>query len=78
MKPIKVTTVEQARALPELEDTRKTIDPDTGITTIERIAVPFAPMPLDGDQILFFIDTDGRPMRIVYTPDGPTKKFYWI
>jgi hypothetical protein len=47
MKPIKVTTVEQARALREVShpylDHRDEVDPKTGITTRYMVSVPFSP-----------------------------------
>ena len=77
MKPIKVTTVEQARALREVShpymDYRDEVDPKTGITTRHRVAVPFSPHPIDGDEILIFIDSDGRSMQVAYRADGPVK-----
>jgi putative hemolysin len=73
----KITTVAEARSLPEVDhpfmDSKRTIDPQTGVTTVERTARPFCPMPTDGDQILFFTDADGRSMQVCYTPDGPAK-----
>ena len=73
----KVTTVEQARALPEVRsgmwDFTRTTDPVTGITTEQRVPRPFSPQPTDGDQILLFIDVDGRRMQVVYTVEGPAK-----
>lgn len=77
MKPIKVTTVEQARALREVShpylDHRDEVDPKTGITTRYMVSVPFSPAPIDGDQILLFIDSDGRSMQVAYRADGPVK-----
>lgn len=82
-KPEKVTTIEQAWALPEAVETRRRIlqeaEPGVGKqgdTIIERIPLPFCPTPTDGDQILFFIDSDGRSMQVVYTPDGPAKRYF--
>lgn len=76
-KPIKITTVELARALPEMADPffeeHRETDPVTGITTISRSVRPFVPTPTDGDQILLFIDSDGRSMKVEYTLEGPVK-----
>ncbi len=83
-KPIKVTTVEQARSLPEVRSAtwdfkRRILDVarpgigKRGDMVEERIARPLSPQPIDGDQILLFIDADGRSMQVVYTPDGPAK-----
>ena len=44
-----------------------------GDTVIERKLRPFCPHPTGGDQILLFVDADGRRMQIVYTPEGPAK-----
>ena len=84
MKPVKVTTVEQARALPEVshpfldERTRILHEDDPGVgrrgdMVREYVTRPYCPQPMDGDQILLFVDSDGRRMQIVYTPDGPAK-----
>jgi hypothetical protein len=81
---IKITTVEQARALPEVrgafwDERRRILDQDElgvgrrGDTVIERVVRPFVPTPTDGDQILWFFDADGRRMQVVYTQDGPAK-----
>jgi hypothetical protein len=74
---VKITTVEQARALPEVDgsfyDLVKRLDPETHTLVVERVVRPFVPQPTDGDQILLFIDTDGRRMQVVYTKDGPAK-----
>lgn len=82
--PVKVTTLEQARALPEVQhafcDYTKRIlqhdDPEhgpAGTTVIERVVRPYFPMPTHGDQLLFFTDADGRLMQVCYTADGPAK-----
>ena len=67
----KVTTVAEARALPEVDgkwwDERRITDSKTGITTVERVPRTLSPHPIDGDQILLFIDSDGRPMEVTYT-----------
>jgi hypothetical protein len=83
VKPIAVTTVAQARALPEVahadfDERRRILDADEaggrkGDTLVERVVRPYCPTPTDGKQILLFIDSDGRSMRIVYTPTGPAK-----
>lgn len=77
LKSRKITTVAEARSLPEVAhpfmDRKRTTDPLTGITTEESIVRPFCPQPTDGDQILLFNDADGRSMQVVYTPDGPAK-----
>lgn len=73
----KVTTVAQARALPEVEhpylDSVTITNHETGITATYRKPRPFYPHPTDGDQILFFGDIDGRCMQVVYTENGPAK-----
>lgn len=84
MKPVKVTTLEQARALPEVEsvffDLRRTLlerdEPGVGKrgdTIIERVPRQICAHPVDGDQILLFVDSDGRPMQVTYTAEGPAK-----
>lgn len=73
---MKITTVVQARALPEVDHPfldRKQWTDDKGITHVEETVRPLCPRPLNGDQIMFFRDADGRAMQIVYTPDGPAK-----
>lgn len=73
----KVTTVYQARLLPEIDDPyferSSRIDPVTHHTIIEQVARPFSAAPIDGDSILLFIDSDGRRMQVVYTNEGPAK-----
>ena len=82
MKPLRVTTLKQARALPEVrgaffDERRRILEQDEpglgrrGDTIIEREVRPFVPMPTD--QILWFLDDDGRRMQVVYTQDGPAK-----
>ena len=73
----KVDTVEKARALPEVDnefyDVKRTIDQKTGVTTVERTVRPFCPRGIDGDEIILFIDSDGRAMKVIGTPNGPAK-----
>lgn len=74
---MKVTTIEQARALPEVDhpylDYIYSTDQTTGITTTSRKVRPFVPRPIDGDEILLFMDSDGRSMQVCHTAEGPAK-----
>lgn len=87
MKPRKVTTIEDAQALPEVGNaifdySKRILERDEpgvgrrGDTINTPVARPFCPMPTDGDQILLFTDKDGRPMQVVYTPEGPAKTLW--
>lgn len=84
LKTVKVTTVAQARALPEVrsafadERHRMLTEDEQGVgkkgdTIIELVPRQFSPHPIDGDQILLFTDADGRSMQVCYTPEGPAK-----
>ena len=77
---IQVTDIEQARALPEIQgryfDEEKKIiqdGPDRGMTVVTRKVRPFVPVPISPEQILYFCDSDGRSMEVVYTEAGPAK-----
>ena len=71
-----VKTVSQARALPEIADsffdTQIVLD-ERGVATQTRTARPFVARPVDGDEIMWFRDADGRVMEVVYTESGPCK-----
>ena len=75
MKPTKITTIEQALALPEISDPFFDVTIEilpSGEKVMHRKPRLFVPMPTDGDQILFFVD-NGRSMQVVYTETGPAK-----
>jgi hypothetical protein len=79
-KPRKISTIEEARALPEVSRyiEHRVTDPKTGMTTVSGEVPKFYPSCTDGDQILLFTDTDGRSMEITYTENGPAKRvFEW-
>jgi hypothetical protein len=76
MKLTKVTSVTQARGLPEIPVLVQHIvtDPKTGITMITDEFPRFYPQPVDGEQILFFRESDGRLMEVLYNENGPAKR----
>ena len=74
MKPLPVTTLEQAQALPLAHPEFATELMPAGETVLTRLAQKFYPRPVDGDQILFFTDADGRSMRVEYDERGPVKR----
>lgn len=57
---IKISTVEQARALPE-------------ISSDLFFGGRLSSEGIDGDSIILFIDADGRSMTVVDTENGPAK-----
>lgn len=43
-------------------------------TTVQHVEVrQFVPRPTNSEEILWFVDTDGRMMRVAYTDSGPAK-----
>lgn len=71
-----ITTIEDAWALPEVNDPyfdNETEVLASGETVIHRKPRKFVPQPTSGDQILFFVDSDGRSMQVCYTENGPAK-----
>ena len=70
----KVTTMEQARALPMAPDEDELYLDEKGNTVRRRVTPKFYPRCADPDQILFFGEEDGRLMQIVYTEHGPAKR----
>jgi hypothetical protein len=56
----KITTVEEARALPEI---RSLLAANNGLPR------RLSGMPLHGDSIAIFTDADGRSMRVVHTAE---------
>ena len=75
-----VDTIEKARALPEIDDEMFKIwlevEPD-GRTIKRRKVRPFVVSPHIEKEIAFFVDSDGRLMKVCYTEDGPAKVRFW-
>jgi hypothetical protein len=71
----------EARALPEIEDeffvTTKRALPD-GTILNERAIRPLCGRGISGDDIIMFVDADGRAMKVVQTEDGPAKCEFWL
>jgi hypothetical protein len=69
-------TVAEARALPEVEsawfETERHMTPG-GITVITQTPRKFSARGIEGDDILWFTDSDGRSMQVIDTEDGPAK-----
>ena len=73
---VHVLTLEHARALPEIHDelfthTLRTLQ--DGTTVRESTPRPFIRRAINGDDIIVFIDVDGRTMKVCQTSDGPAK-----
>ena len=66
----KVTTIEQARALPELEQDYINQTLPDGMSICTPVPYPVLPISTDDDVILWFKDVDGRSMQVIGTEDG--------
>ena len=75
-KPKKVTTIEQAIALPMAPPEVELYIDERGYTVRVRKPEKFYPRPCDGDQILFFTNGLGQLMEVIYGEDGPMQRPY--
>ena len=73
---IGVKTVKDAQALPEIKDEMfkywEEIQED-GTTLVKTKIRPLYGAGVEGDDIALFIDTDGRPMKVVSIKEGFAK-----
>jgi len=69
-----IKTLEEAQALPlgSLYASESHVD-EKGVTIHTPRIKRLRAAPVESDDILMFIDTDGRTMRIVHEEDGPVK-----
>lgn len=74
MKPIPVTTLEQAQALPLAHPDYVNEVLPSGETVRHRTAPKFFPSAVYGNHVIAFTDTDGTPMRVEYDERGPVKR----
>lgn len=69
-------TVEEARALPEVSNAlyeEERITDSRGHTEIRVKFRKLTARPIEGDDIILFVDADGRAMQVVDTENGPAK-----
>lgn len=64
-----VKKVEEAMALPEV---RSSMFRDDGTRR------PLSGNGISGDDIIMFVDADGRVMNVIETEDGPAKCEFWL
>lgn len=71
-----IKTVEQAQALPEIEDRmfKRIIETQPDGTTVVKLEMrKLYGRGISGDSILWFIDKDGRSMEVIDSEDGAAK-----